>query len=60
MQITISKRYMKLPVCRYGTSKNLQFYRQGVLAMDFDCHLDPAAPMQWFYYDMRELLGDSS
>jgi len=57
MQIVISKRYMKLPVTRHNVSKNVRFYEGEKLILDFDCHLDPAAPQQYYYWDMREHLG---
>lgn len=57
MQIEISGRYMKLPVTRHCASKNIQFFRDGKLVLDFDCHLDPLEPQQYFYWDLREYLG---
>lgn len=59
MQLTIDNRYLKLPITREMKSKRLLFQKNGQVIADLVSSVDPIAPQYWFYWDARELLGQT-
>lgn len=57
MDILIQKRYMKLPVSRGTSHKTLLFYADGKLILGFTTRLEPAAPQEFHYWDLRGYVG---
>lgn len=53
----IEKRFLKLPVCRYAQKKRLLFYENGKLIYDMMAQLAPEQPDDYYYPDLRLLLG---
>ena len=57
MELTITGRYLILPINRYARRKNLAFYENGSLVYDFDAYLDTVSPQHTTYMDLSALLG---
>ena len=57
MQITIEKRFIKLPVNQKMQPKRLLFKDQRKIVADLVTAPDPVNPNFWYYWDARELLG---
>lgn len=59
MQIAIVKRYLKLPVSNTAQPARLVFRDGNRIAADLVTRLDPAQTQHFFYWDARELLGQT-
>ena len=57
MEITISKKYITLPVNTDASVKNVCFFENGTLLFDLECKLDSIAPNFTAYVDVTRFMG---
>jgi fructan beta-fructosidase len=57
VKLHLDKRYLKMPIRYHAKYKRICFYANSKLVYDLMARLDPVNPDEYYYADLRHLLG---